>query len=110
MIVKVKPHVAVFIIGEDIEDKKYISKHFTALDITEKMVNVSNNIKNCIYELEVDPAYYSNWRFETNYITDSECNIIKVILSVWNHDHEFTDRESQDLKKFARRGVRYYDI
>lgn len=110
MIAKIKPGIATFLIGEDSEDFKYISKHFTVLNMDEKMINVIVNLKQSIVDIEEDSSYYGNIRFETSYITNANNNIIKIVLSVWNKDRGFTNKEQELLKKFARRGVKYYDI
>ena len=107
----VKPYSTVFIFGlRDEDDKKYFHRNKKEdIEWNERMLNILNNLKNCIWDIETDEEYRKKWKLSNSLITDCAGTIIQVVLYVSNAQGICT-LERQELEKYARRGVRYYDI
>ena len=55
----VKPYSAVFIFGlRDEDDKKYLHRNIKEdVEWNERMLNILNNLKNCIWDIETDEEW-----------------------------------------------------
>ena len=107
-----KPYSVVFIFGiRDEEDKKYFERNKKDnVEWNERMFNILNNLRCTILDIERYPEYMRNWKLNHSIVTNESGDIIQIALYVSNKTRGIYSEEEQTFRRFARRGVRYYDI
>lgn len=107
-----KPYSVVFIFGiRDEEDKKYFERNKKDnVEWNERMFNILNNLRCAILDIERYSEYMRNWKLNHSIVTNESGDIIQIALYVSNKTRGIYSEEEQTFRRFARRGVRYYDI